>query len=203
MYNVYATKYDDVIKVTGFNDASMMIKYLLDKDYAKDQKVVDFGCGTGIVGEGLTKEGFTDITAVDGSTEMLAVSKAKGVYKSLHECLIGFDPLDDLLKDQIGSFDIVITSATMLKGHFPNTCYKTFLEYLKPGGIMIFSIRDIYLNSETDFGMNYHGAMEELVQANLMKKVDSIPYTKFQGLSDSLGDVFFEGGANILVFSKI
>ena len=31
----------------------------------------------------------------------------------------------------------------------------------KDKGEMIFSIREKYLNSETDSGMNYHGALDE------------------------------------------
>ena len=50
----------------------------------------------------------------------------------------------------------------MIKGHFPNNCFDTFLKYLKKDkGEMIFSIREKYLNSETDSGMNYHGALDE------------------------------------------
>ena len=68
----------------------------------------------------------------------------------------------------------------MIKGHLPNTCFDTFLEALKPGSDMVFSIRDIYLSSETDSGMNYHGAMADRESKMIM--VDKIRYTKYQGL---------------------
>ncbi len=56
-------------------------------------------------------------------------------------------------------FDVVMCSACMIKGHFPNSCYEEFLKVLAPGGFFVFSIRDIYLDSETDNGMDFIGKL--------------------------------------------
>ena len=61
----------------------------------------------------------------------------------------------------------------------PNNCYDTFLQVLKTGGLMVFSIRDKYLNSVTDYGMNYHGALAERETQGVMKMVDDIPFLKY------------------------
>ena len=82
----------------------------------------------------------------------------KPVYKQLIKCLIGQEVIEDSIL-RSDSFDIIVSSACMIKGHFPNNCFDTFLIYLKKDGQMIFSIREKYLNSETDSGMNYHGAL--------------------------------------------
>ena len=50
----------------------------------------------------------------------------------------------------------------MIKGHLPNTCFEEMLKVLKPGGYILFTIRDIYLDSATDNGMDYVGKMAEL-----------------------------------------
>ena len=85
------------------------------------------------------------------------MQKQKNVYKSLHKCLIGSEAAEPPV--DVGAFDIAVSSACMIKGHFPNNCFDTFLESLKQDGQMVFSIRDIYMNSETDSGMNFHGAL--------------------------------------------
>ena len=82
----------------------------------------------------------------------------KPVYKQLVKCLIGQETIEES-KLAANSFDIAVSSACMIKGHFPNNCFDTFLNYLKLNGQMVFSIREKYLNSETDSGMNYHGAL--------------------------------------------
>ena len=64
----------------------------------------------------------------------------------------------------------------MIKGHFPNTCFEEMLKTLKPGGHMLFTIRDIYLNNETDKGMNYVGKLAELVESGAMIHVESVNY---------------------------
>ena len=107
----------------------MIVKCLLEKDIPKDSLLIDFGCGTGILGENLNQVGYTNVVGVDGSPEMLEVARAKNVYKSLHCCLIGSEELKGLEK---GTFDVALSSACMIKGHFPNNCFDTFLDYMKP-----------------------------------------------------------------------
>ena len=162
-YDSYASKYDKIQEVTGFNDPSMIVKYLVDNNVRKESKIIDFGCGTGILGVELYKAGYKTITGVDGSPQMLEEAMKKKVdgqqvYQNGYCCLIGAEALEG---PEDGVFDIAVSSACMIKGHFPNNCFDTFLQFMKVGALMVFSIRDIYINSETDSGMNYHGALAE------------------------------------------
>ena len=107
----------------------------------------------------LQKAGFKSIYGLDGSGQMLAVADTKGVYNWTWEVLVGVTPLPSVVKynSEIESsgFDATFSSACLIKGNFPNTCFEEMLKVLRPGGYMIFTIKDIYLNSETDYGMNY------------------------------------------------
>ena len=58
----------------------------------EDLRVLDLGCGDGLVGEGLRKRGYTDITGVDFSQPMLDKSSARGVDK----LMINFNDLEIL-----------------------------------------------------------------------------------------------------------
>ena len=92
----------------------------------------------------------------------------------------------------------------MIKGHFPNNCFDTFLKYLKKDkGEMVFSIREKYLNSETDSGMNYHGALYEREnQLKVMELVEKIHFTKYKGLNE-FGVGYCEEPAYIMAYRKI
>lgn len=73
-------------------------------------------------------------------------------------------PLGAVYKEDIkgSGYDAVFSSACMIKGHMPNTCYEEMLKVVKPGGYILFTIRDIYLDSATDNGMDYVGKLAEL-----------------------------------------
>jgi SAM-dependent methyltransferase len=48
-----------------------------------DLEIIDFGCGTGLVGAALRVHGFVSIDGVDISTGMLEQARAKQVYRNL------------------------------------------------------------------------------------------------------------------------
>ena len=75
----------------------------------------------------------------------------------------------------------------MIKGHFPNSVYEEMLKVLRPGGHIIFSIRDIYMSSETDSGQNYVGKLAELESENQIIPVASVPFIKYEGLDFGTG----------------
>ena len=127
-------------------------------------------------------------------------------YQDCYQNMVGSDPLPNDLVEKMkadGPYDLILSSACMIKGHFPNTCYNTFLECMKPGAEMIFTIRDIYINSETDSGMNFHGALDKLEKEDkVIQKIDQIHYTKYKGLN-FLGIGHQEEGANVMIYKKL
>lgn len=172
-YNLFATKYDGMQDMTGYNDPYEIAKTTVEKLGQPGQpladpktRILDFGCGTGLMGIELKKAGYKSIYGLDGSSEMLAIADSKGVYNWTWEVLVGETTLPDVtlynadLKDS--GFDAIFSSACLMVGHFPNTCFEEMLKVLRPGGYMIFSIRDIYMSNETDNGMDYVGKLAEL-----------------------------------------
>ena len=133
---------------------------------------------------------------------MLAIADSKGVYKWSWEVLVGMDklPLGCVQRDEdkYSGFDAVFSSACMIKGHFPNTCFEEMLKTLRPGGHMIFSIRDIYLNPETDNGMNFSGKLAELEEQGTIIHIETVHFTKYVGLQ--CGSGYMEEGANVKIY---
>ena len=50
---------------------------------------MDFACGTGLVGEALSKIGITDIQGMDISDKMMEKAREKGVYSNLTKLDLG------------------------------------------------------------------------------------------------------------------
>ena len=127
-----------------------------------------------------------NIYGLDGSAEMLAIANTKGLYNQTWEVLVGVTtlPVDILYDSEVenSGFDAIFSSACMIEGHFPNSCFEEMLKVLRPGGFMIFSIRDIYMNSETDLGQDYIGKLAELEREGKIIPVDEVHFTKYEGL---------------------
>ena len=80
---------------------------------------------------------------------MLEVANSKKIYKQTWTVLVGIDNLPVNIPTDC---DMAVASACMIKGHFPNTCFVEMLKTVKINGYISFTIRDIYMNSETDNG---------------------------------------------------
>ena len=165
---------------------------------------MDFGCGTGLMGAELKKAGYTNVYGIDGSPDMLAIADTKGLYKWTWEVLVGTQklPLGAVYTEALdgSGFEAVFCSACMIKGHLPNSSFEEMLKVLRPGGYMIFSIRDIYMNPETDNGMGFSVKLTELEAEGKMIPIESVHYTKYEGIQQGSG--YMEEGANVKIYQK-
>ena len=138
------------------------------------------------MGVELQKAGYTNISGMDGAAEMLARCVEKGIYRDTWEVLVGVTqiPAEALYDAAVegSGFDAVFCSACMLKGNMPSDCYEYMLRVMRPGAHMIFTIREQYLNPETDFGMNYGPKLAGLVEQGRLELVEKVEYLKYPGL---------------------
>ena len=138
-YDSWANNYDADVK----DDWSFMpvkiaqaLSKLLPK---KDAEILDAGAGTGLVGEELFKQGYTNLTAVDLSSEMLAIAKEKQVYKNLHQ-----GNLEDYFLSNSVKFDVIITAGVFAYAHAGVEVLNNLFGYLKEEGIFLLTIREDY-----------------------------------------------------------
>lgn len=106
----------------------------------KDAKVLDAGAGTGMVGVELNKLGYSDIEAMDLSSRMLEVARAKNVYRGFHQMVMG-----ERLGFETDSFDAIIGVGVLTLGHAPAHSLDELVRVTKPGGVVAFTLRpDVY-----------------------------------------------------------
>ena len=100
--------------------------------------VLDAGAGTGQVGEHLSRLGFSHVLGVDLSAPMLRIAATKGCYREL----LRGDLTDRTLLPP-GSLDAVVCVGTLTPNHVEDgATLHTWLEWLRPGGVICASIRD-------------------------------------------------------------
>ena len=111
----------------------------------KKQKILDAGCGTGLVGVELMKKGFTNTIGADFSKSMLNLVPKK-LYKSLE--LID---LNKKLDFKNNSFDAVICVGTFTYGHVKANTLNEFIRITKKDGVICFTINEgIYFKYKFD-----------------------------------------------------
>ena len=106
-------------------------------------RVLDAGAGTGLVGQILSGMGYGNLVAIDLSQGMLEESRKKGVYRELHQMVMG-EPLDFAT----GAFDAVISVGVLTVGHAPASSLDELVRVTKSGGHIVFSLRpDVWEDS--------------------------------------------------------
>jgi ubiquinone/menaquinone biosynthesis C-methylase UbiE len=138
IYKSWANKYeDDVINLAGYVGHLITSDLLLSYLRNNQAKILDAGCGTGLVGEILIKNSFQNLVGVDFSQEMLNIAKQKNVYKSLE--------LADLTKKldyEDNLFDAVICAGTFTCGHVGPEALNEMVRITKNEGYICFTVRE-------------------------------------------------------------
>jgi predicted TPR repeat methyltransferase len=105
VYSEWAKSYDsDLIEGHGYKAPEDAVAQFCNLDLAADARILDCGCGTGIVGELLNKAGFTNIDGADLSDDMREIAAGLGVYKRL----FGLDMTADYNIAAKDAYDAVI-----------------------------------------------------------------------------------------------
>ena len=133
----------------------------------KGMRILDAGCGSGLVGMELKKEGFMNLKGVDFSQSMLDLVPDE-IYNSIE--LID---LNDHLYFKDNYFDAIMCVGTFTYGHVKAHTLNEFIRITKNNGLICFTVNEgIY--SEYEFDKK----IEELSKNNLWRiiKLDKSPY---------------------------
>ena len=131
------------------------------KKYAKNKemKIYDAGCGTGLVGVELKKNGYTNFDGVDLSQKLLDLVP-NGLYKNLSKA-----DLNKPLNINDNKYDAILCVGTFTFGHVKPQALDEFIRIIKNKGLICFTINEgIYEEYGFDKKIN------ELTEKNLWKK---------------------------------
>lgn len=106
---------------------------------ASDQPVLDAGCGTGLVGQALAGLGYTDITGIDISPEMLEQAEDSGHYRQvraqdLSRTPYAFDDNQFAAIACVGVFSLIADPVPVLK---------EFCRLVRPQGYLVFTQQEV------------------------------------------------------------
>ncbi len=142
-YDQWAKEYDRDLEEDFGWAGPLQTSQVFARHAPTEGRVLDAGAGTGLVGEILSGMGYTNLVAIDLSQGMLAESRKKGVYRELHQMVMG-EPLDFAT----GAFDAVIGVGVLTLGHAPASSLDELVRVTRSGGYIVFSLRpDVWEDS--------------------------------------------------------
>ena len=111
---------------------SVLSKYALNKNL----RILDAGCGTGLVGIELRKNGYSNIIGVDFSQDMLDLVP-QSVYKKIEKV-----DLNKPLKFKTNTFDVIMCVGTFTYGHVKPQALDELVRITKKKGLICFTINE-------------------------------------------------------------
>ena len=111
---------------------SILKKYALNKNF----KILDAGCGTGLVGIELKKYGYLNIEGVDFSQSMLNLVP-QDIYRKIEKI-----DLNKSLKFKDDMYDIVMCVGTFTYGHVKPKALDELIRITKNRGLICFTINE-------------------------------------------------------------
>jgi len=167
VYDKYAASYDKLLlKLAG--DGTSGCSYYTTSFFArvvpkhKGLHVLDAGVGTGIGGQELIDFGFEDLQleGADLSSGMLEQARQRGIYQKLHH--IRFPDSQAVLATN--DFDAVLCAGSFSHGAMPASAMADFARVTKPGGIVVFSVRQsVYEEANSEM----KAAVDNLVDSGI------------------------------------
>ncbi|NEP88397.1 MAG: class I SAM-dependent methyltransferase [Okeania sp. SIO2C2] len=172
-YDFLADDYDDLIKQWAYEGPRIGVE-LAKQFFSLEDLILDAGCGTGLTGEFLYNQGFTNIIGVDISQKSLDKAVQRQVYRELVKA-----NLQEPLSWPDNTFDATycIGVLTYFPNHFP---LQEFCRVTRPGGWVIFSQR-VDLFEDGGHGTEYN-SMES--QGLWQQKYISQPIAYLPGHSE-------------------
>ncbi len=180
-YDKWASEYDADVSSHGYGLPTMMVSLLrqvtqLDLDYPQllspDCAVLDVGCGTGLVGVELAAAGYTNLTGIDLSDEMIKVARSRNIYTNL---IAGVDITQPAPAALRSSADVVTIAGVFTVGHVPPEALAVVSTMVRPGGIVLASTRAAYFQNT-----NYQAFSDSMLEdgnLELLLRIDDAPYT--------------------------
>ena len=137
VYRDWAKKYDyDNDHVLGTVSQPKSVSLLSTRLKDKTAKIIDVGCGTGLVGEKLKAKDFIYFDGLDISKDMLSIAKSRG-YRNLF-----LGSLNKQLPVFDDAYDAAMCIGVFTHGHVSSDRFNELCRIVKPGGYVCFTINE-------------------------------------------------------------
>jgi SAM-dependent methyltransferase len=174
-YADWAEKYEEDTTNWQYAAPANAIKLLISlPDYPeldidprnRDIRIMDAGCGTGLLARLLHEYGYHNIDGFDLSAKMVDIARNLGIYGELE----GNVDINQPIKESwLRRYDCTICIGVFTPGHVPPEALDQLIKLTRPGGLIIVSTRVAYYETE-----KYQAASDELDSRGRLKLLHSL-----------------------------
>ncbi len=111
--------------------------FIMEKINTPNPKILDVGCGGGILSEALAKAG-AQVTGLDLSEASLQVARQHAQQQGLN-IEYHYERVEDLAQKEAGTYDVVVCMEMLEHVPEPSKVIAACAQALKPGGLAFFS----------------------------------------------------------------
>lgn len=174
VYDGWADAYEqELLEEWGYTSPQKAVQLLSDIMTLQGMRVLDAGCGTGLVGALLKKSGAASLTGIDYSPGMLAKAEAKQVYDSLDKM-----DMNEPLTLPSNSFDATTCIGTFTATHVKPDAVRELVRVTRSGGALVFTVRDEYWQATNFVDLITELHVEKLV---FIEQIRLEPYIHSEG----------------------
>jgi predicted TPR repeat methyltransferase len=153
VYNNWADNYDEYVKSLNYTGPKEIVNQLATylENTNEKQNILDFGCGTGLVGEELKNYSYDYVLdGIDVSEKMIEKAESKQIYNKIFNIDLH---KEDLKEDR--KYNFIISSGVFLEGHVNFNVIDKLHKLLEKDGIIIVTIRNSYKDKNKDTFYSY------------------------------------------------
>ena len=186
-YDKISSNYEEIYTHVGWPDPvenARFVKEISEEAGLKfdDVRILDFACGTGLVGQYLSEHGFKNVDGCDASPDMLKELQVRrpNVYTNTKELFLGKP--DTFPKEYHGVYNFTTASGVLADNHMGVEVYQEMIMSVKVGGWCCFNVRKEYMEP-----LGYGPGMDKLEQEGVWKKVKEATHFKYDQYKEQVG----------------
>ena len=162
VYDLWGKEYDIDLFDEGYSfpivSAALVAKYVI----RKKTKILDAGCGTGLIAAALAILNYKNIIGIDFSKGMLAVAKKRKLYKFLKKV-----DLTKKIPFPSNIFGTTLCFGVITKGHLGPEILDELIRVTKKGGFLIFTATQPVYNT-----LKFRNKISLLQKKKIISKVE-------------------------------
>jgi predicted TPR repeat methyltransferase len=146
-YADWAQKYNQDVSAAEYSGPVIAAKLLNQHLNDKSARILDAGCGTGLVGVELKRLDYTHVDGFDLSLEMAELATASDAYRQVTGNIDMMRAVEDYPQRE---YDALLSIGVFTLGHVPPQALEVLVKLVRRNGLLVISTRSHYFE-QTDY----------------------------------------------------
>ncbi len=146
-YADWAQQYNQDVNSAEYSGPVIAAKLLIQHLSDKKARILDAGCGTGLVGIELQRLDYIHLDGFDLSLEMAELATASGAYRQVTGNIDMMRAIEDFPQRE---YDALLSIGVFTLGHVPPQALEVLVKLVRRDGLLVISTRSHYFE-QTDY----------------------------------------------------